>query len=102
MSAICSPESATASLTAVKAWAASGMSAERVTLEKPTPLIATLHRFSHMAATPREAELRQCDAVVQFLENHLDAPADLGLGIFRLQQIAGQQSARRIVEFDDD
>ena len=48
MSAICSPESATASLTAVKAWAASGMSAERETLEKPTPLTAILHRFSHI------------------------------------------------------
>ena len=33
MSAIRSPESATASFTAVSAWAASGISAERVTLE---------------------------------------------------------------------
>src|SRR5712664_3781737 len=49
MSNICSPESATASLTAVNAWAASGMSAERVTFEKPTPLTATLHRFSHIS-----------------------------------------------------
>src|SRR5260370_19329663 len=48
MSDICSPESATASFTAVSAWAASGMSAERVTWEKPTPLTATLHRFSHI------------------------------------------------------
>ena len=48
MSDICSPESETASFTAVNAWAASGVSAERVTLEKPTPLTATLHRFSHM------------------------------------------------------
>src|SRR5437588_9038562 len=44
------PESATASLTAVSAWAASGMSAERETLEKPTPLTATLHRFSHIGS----------------------------------------------------
>src|SRR5882762_6870709 len=49
MSDILRPESATASLTAVSAWAASGMSAERVTLEKPTPLTATLHRFSHIS-----------------------------------------------------
>src|SRR5438067_1955455 len=46
------PESATASLTAVSAWAASGISAERVTLEKPTPLTATLHRFSHIRPFP--------------------------------------------------
>src|ERR1700730_1320153 len=52
MSPSCSPESATASLTAVSAWAASGISAERVTLEKPTPLTATLHRFSHMRLFP--------------------------------------------------
>src|ERR1700693_4194316 len=48
MSDISRPESATASLTAVSAWAASGMSAERVTWENPTPLTATLHRFSHI------------------------------------------------------
>src|ERR1700719_1877929 len=48
MSDIARPESATASLTAVSACAASGMSAVRETLEKPTPLTATLHRFSHM------------------------------------------------------
>src|SRR6266853_5888270 len=50
MSDISSPESATASLTAVSAWAASGTSAERLTFEKPTPLTATLHRFSHIWA----------------------------------------------------
>jgi hypothetical protein len=48
MSGISSPESATASFTAVSAWAASGISAERVTFEKPTPLTAILQRFSHM------------------------------------------------------
>src|SRR5262249_23057258 len=59
MSDICNPESATASLTAVSAWAASGSSAERLTLAKPTPLTAILQRFSHMfpsltpAAVPR-------------------------------------------------
>src|SRR6266851_10295703 len=52
MSDIFSPESATASFTAVSAWAASGTSAERVTWEKPTPLTATLHRFSHMRPLP--------------------------------------------------
>src|SRR5215469_10327384 len=44
------PESATASLTAVSACEASGISAERVAFEKPTPLTATLHRFSHIPA----------------------------------------------------
>src|SRR6516225_10890749 len=52
MSDICRPESATASFTAVSACAASGISAERVTFEKPTPLTATLHRFSHMRLLP--------------------------------------------------
>src|SRR5258707_15254029 len=52
MSDISSPESATASLTAVSAWAASGISAERVTWENPTPLTATLHRFSHIWPLP--------------------------------------------------
>src|SRR5271169_3432409 len=101
MSDICSPESATASLTAVSAWAASAMSAERVTFEKPTPLTATLHRFSHMSPlSPSlgrrracEAELRQGDVVVQLLEHDFDAPPDLGLGILRSQQVAGEQCA---------
>src|SRR6266851_419570 len=57
MSDISSPESATASLTAVSAWAASGMSAERVTWEKPTPLTATLHRFSHIRFLPQQLSL---------------------------------------------
>src|ERR1700692_1921842 len=52
MSDISRPESRTASLTAVSAWEASGISADRVTLEKPTPLTATLHRFSHMEFAP--------------------------------------------------
>src|SRR5882757_3659734 len=52
MSDIARPESATASLTAVSACAASGMSAVRETFEKPTPLTATLHRFSHMDVPP--------------------------------------------------
>src|SRR5712671_4142516 len=109
MSDICSPESATASLTAVSAWAASGTSAERVTLEKPTPLTATLHRFSHMGLfsslgrrRARKAKLRQCDVVVQLFEDDLDAPPDLRLGMRRLEQVAGEQRAGRIVEFDDD
>src|SRR5271170_4816099 len=108
MSDICNPESATASLTAVNAWAASGISAERVTREKPTPLTATLHRFSHIGLSSlgqchaREAELRQGDVVVQLLEDDLHPPPDLGLGILRLQQIAGEECPGRIVEFDDD
>src|SRR6478752_6592006 len=48
MSDMCSPESATASFTAVSACAASGISAVRDTFEYPTPLIAILHRFSHI------------------------------------------------------
>src|SRR6516225_12186289 len=97
MSEICSPESATASFTAVSACAASGISAERVILEKPTPLTATLHRFSHMWPLPslgrigvREAKLGQCDVVVQLFEDDLHAPPDLRLGIRRLQQVAGE------------
>src|SRR5262249_45002336 len=106
MSESSNPESATASLTAVNAWAASGISAERVTLEKPTPLTATLHRFSHMGPLlrrrARQVELRQGDLGGQFLEHDLDAPPDLGFGILRFQKIAGEQCAGRIVELDDD
>src|SRR6266404_5163969 len=54
MSDISSPESATASFTAASACAASGMSAVRETFEKPTPLTATLHRFSHMGPLPNQ------------------------------------------------
>src|ERR1051326_9093601 len=50
MSDIRSPLSATASLTAVSACAASGISAARDTLENPTPLTATLHRLSHIGS----------------------------------------------------
>src|SRR5438132_13340167 len=110
MSDICSPESATASLTAVSAWAASGMSAERETFENPTPLTATLHRFSHMWPLPpslgrrrgRQTKLRQRDVIVELLEDDLDAPPDLCLGVFGVEQIAGHQRARRVIEFDDD
>src|SRR5262245_9872325 len=49
MSARASPESSTAPFTASSACAASGISAERVTREKPTPLTATLHRCSHIS-----------------------------------------------------
>src|SRR5207237_6124629 len=94
MSDISSPESATASLTAASAWAASGISADRVTLEKPTPLTATLHRFSHMCPSHslgrcqvRETKLRQCDLVVQLLEDDLDAPPDLRRGMGCLQKV---------------
>src|SRR5580704_10105977 len=79
MSDICSPESATASLTAVSAWAASGMSAARETLEKPTPLTAILHRFSHMAfllpcldrrCASFEASLREAPQDEEIFECH--------------------------------
>src|SRR5436190_4859714 len=109
MSDILSPESATASLTAASAWAASGISAERVTFEKPTPLTATLHRFSHICPSHslgrcqvRETKLRQCDLVVQLLEDDLDAPPDLCCGIGRLQEITGEQRPGGVIEFDDD
>src|SRR5262252_7275690 len=55
MSAMASPESSTAALTACSACAASGTSADRVILEKPTPLTATLHLFSHI-----QPPLRHC------------------------------------------
>ena len=55
MSSIRSPKSATASFTAVNACAASGISAVLETLEKPTPLTATLHRLSHMRSAPFSA-----------------------------------------------
>src|SRR5207244_11263893 len=97
MSDIASPESATAPFAASSAWAASGISAERVTFEKPTPLTATLHRCSHMPIAPpglraaRETELRQRDVVVQRLEDDFHPPPALRLPVGRLQQIAGQQ-----------
>src|ERR1700676_5629538 len=105
MSSIRRPESATASFTAVNACAASGMSAIRETLENPTPLTAILHRLSHMRClplSPCEPELRQRDVVVQFLKENLNAAANLRLGILRLQQVAGEQRARRLVELHDD
>src|ERR1700756_3555477 len=125
MSDRASPESSTAALTACSACAASGISAERVTLENPTPLTATLHRFFHIWPFPslpwssppatklcnspslgrrraREAKLRQGDVVVQLFENDLDAPPDPRLRVFGVQQIAGEQCAGRIVELDDD
>src|SRR5262245_681624 len=154
MSAIASPESSTAAWTAWSAYSARGTSADRVILEKPTPLTATLHLFSHIqpplrhcvGAGPSEArsprlrrrrgasltaprsprlrrrrgasltaplplrlhlvwhqpELRQGDVIVELLEDHLDAPPHLCLGIGSVQQIASQQGAFRLVEFDND
>src|ERR1700738_166552 len=62
------------------------------------------HRHSPSLSLPRrrEAKLRQCDVVVQLLEDDLDAPPDLRLGIGRFQQVAGEQRSGRIVELDDD
>src|SRR5947209_9990607 len=80
MSDMARPESSTAPLTASRACAASGISAERVTLENPTPLTATLHRCSHMRSVPlelpcveRQPDLRQRDVEVQRHEEHLHA-----------------------------
>src|SRR5580704_31816 len=113
MSDISSPLSATAPCTASSAWAASGISAERVTVEKPTPLTATLQRFSHMplslfvkhdllrkpvptfrdhALSGRrrihQTKLRQRDVVVERLEDDLDPTSDLRLRIGRSEKIA--------------
>src|SRR5215813_12912096 len=108
MSDIASPESSTAALTACKAWAARGISADRVTFEKPTPLTATLHRCSHMPHSllrlrrlARQPELRQRDVVVQRLEDHLHPAPHPGFRVRRLQQVPRQQRARRLVELDD-
>src|ERR1700693_3118488 len=104
MSDIASPLSATAPCTASSAWAASGISAERVTLKNPTPLTAPLQRFSHMplslcvkhdlfrkpVSTFRDhalfgrrridqTKLRQRDVVVERLENELPPGAALRL-----------------------
>ena len=57
-------------------------------------------RFLSLCA--RETELRQRDGVVEFLEDDFDTAADLGLGVFRIQQIAGEQRTRRLIQFDDD
>src|SRR5256885_4861189 len=109
MSDMARPESSTAPLTASRACAASGISAERVTLENPTPLTATLHRCSHMRSVSlelpgvaRRPELRQRDVVVQRLEDHLDATSYFRLGVRSLQEIRGQQRSGRVVELDDD
>ena len=130
MSDICSPESATASLTAVSAWAASGISAERVTLEKPTPLTATLHRFSHIGLpltrvgvipsavqqflpagsraraqpSPHRAR-RNCGKVMSsfsFSKTTSTRRPTFASVYRRFQQIAGHQRTGRIVELDDD
>src|SRR5262247_2584173 len=114
MSDIFRPESSTAPLTASSAWAASGISAERVTFENPTPLTAILHRCSHMPINPptlvrrgrlrapRQTELRQRDVVVQRLEDHFHPPPDLRFRVGCLQKIPGQEGAGRVVELDDD
>src|SRR5262245_31306659 len=105
-----SPESATAALTAWSACAARGISADRVILENPTPLTATLHLFSHITTDlllrlrlfVRQPELRQRDIVVQLLEDYFHAPSHLCLGIGRAQQIASQQGAWCRVELHND
>src|SRR3989442_9294290 len=105
MSARASPESSTAPLTASSACAASGISAERVTREKPTPLTATLHRCSHIQPvylSVRQPELRQRDVGVQRLEDHFHATAHLRLGVGRFEQVGRQQRAWGVVELDDD
>src|SRR5262245_19253833 len=104
MADIARPESSTAPLTAWSACAASGISAERVTLEKPTPLTATLHRFSHMGVVPSQLrrgpgqpELGQRDVVVERLEDDLHAAPHLRLRVRRLQQVAGEERPRGVV-----
>src|SRR2546425_3155652 len=109
MSDMASPESSTAPFTASSACAARGISAERVTREKPTPLTATLHRCSHMRQISlrllrvvRQPELRQRDVVVQRCEDHLHATPHLRLRVRSLQQIASQQRSWCVVELHDD
>src|SRR5262245_27115769 len=98
MSSMARPESSTAPFTACSAWAARGISAERVTLENPTPLTATLHRCSHiwpissgLRGVAREPELRQGEVVVQPLEDHLDPAPHLRLRVGSLEEIGGEQ-----------
>src|SRR5262249_42636233 len=107
MSDIARPESSTAPFTASSACAASGISAERVTRENPTPLTATLHRSPHMwiscpprLRVARQVELRQRDVVVQPFERHFDAASHLRLGVRSVEQIRCHQRARRVVELD--
>src|ERR1700674_193007 len=127
MSDIRSPQSATAPFTASSAWAASGISAERETLEKPTPLMATLQRFSHMALPlfvkhdlfrkpvstfrdhalfgrrrARQTKLWQRDVVVERLEHDLHPPPDLRLRVGRSAKVTGEQRAGRLVKLHDD
>src|SRR5260221_10498383 len=110
MSESFSPEPSTAALTACSACAPSGVSADRVARENPTPLTATLHRLSHMrhrsftrtAPSAREPELRQRKVVVQRLEDNLHATPHLCLGIRSLQQIAGEQRPGCVVELHYD
>src|SRR5688572_26542845 len=107
MSSSLRPESATASLTASSACAASGRSAVRVALEKPTPLTAILQRFSHISLFPLtptlspragrgrfrhllgQAPLWQREVVVQLLEDDFDALTDLRFGVLGIEQVAG-------------
>src|SRR5262245_63219037 len=114
MSDIFRPDSSTAPLTASSAWAASGISAERVTFEKPTPLTAILHRCSHMPIDPpklvrrgrlralRQTELRQRDVIVERLENHFHPPPDLRFRVGGVKEVAGRQCSRRGGELADD
>src|SRR5207245_4857405 len=88
MSDMARPESSTAPLTASRACAASGISAERVTWENPTPLPAPLHRCSHMRSVSlelpglaRQPDLRQRDVVVVRLAANLARMAYWRLGL---------------------
>ena len=103
MSAMASPESSTAPLTASSACAARGISAERVAFENPTPLTAILQRFSHMRHSLRAS--RNCGSVISSFSgwNTTSTRRPTFASVYSaLQQVARHQRAGRVVELDDD
>ena len=94
------------------------LSAERVTLREAHAAEGDLHRFSHMNAKrggkgvpgriashyAGPAHQAECGNVISSFSSRTDlhATTDLRLRIRRIQQIAGHQRPRRLVELDDD
>src|SRR5215207_1154028 len=83
MSESLSPESSTAALTASSACAASGLSAVRVACEKPTPLTAILHLFSHIRFLSPPRSLRYLPPLPNRGEGFVVARGPLRLQNFR-------------------
>ncbi len=78
-------------------------------MEKPTPLTAILHRFSHMRTSPPHSaggrSRRNCGKVMSsfsFSKITSTRRPTLASVYSALQQVAGEQCAGRVVEFDDD